>query len=65
MKRTAQGNQMSFKGPIMEENCRFKILLSMDRYSKWPATSLCKLSEGKIAVKFFQQYIQMIFSPKP
>ena len=25
----------------------------MDRYSKWPVANLCKMTDGKTAVKFF------------
>ena len=38
--------QLDFIGPITEKNLRFYILLSLDRYSKWPVASLCK-SKGK------------------
>ena len=47
--------QLDFIGPITENNRRFFILLSMDQYSKWPAASLCKSTDGKTAVYFFQQ----------
>ena len=36
----------------------------MDRYSKWPAASLCKPTDGKTAVNFLQQYIQLNGIPK-
>ena len=34
--------QLDFIGPITEENRRFYILLSIDRYNKWPAASCAK-----------------------
>ena len=51
-------------GPITEENRRFYILLSTDRFSKWPAASLCKSTDGKTVVNFLQQYIQLNGIPK-
>ena len=39
--------QLDFIGPITEENRRFYILLSMDRYIKLRAASLCKSTDGK------------------
>ena len=56
--------QLDFIGPITENNRRFYILLSMDRFSKWPAASLCKYTDGKTAVKFIEQYIQLNGIPK-
>ena len=56
--------QLDFIGPITEENRRFYILLSMDRFSKWPAASLCKSTDGKTAVNVLQQYIQLNGIPK-
>ena len=56
--------QLDFIGTITEENRRFYILLSMDRYSKWPAASLRKSTDGETAVNCFQQYIQLNGIPK-
>ena len=36
----------------------------MDRFSKWPAASLCKYTDGETAVNFFEQYIQLNGIPK-
>ena len=36
----------------------------MDRFSKWPAASLCKYTDGETAVKFIEQYIQLNGIPK-
>ena len=51
--------QLDFIGPITVDNRRFHILLSMDRFSKWPATSFCTSTDGETAIKFFEQYIQL------
>ena len=56
--------QLDFIGTITKENRRFHILLSIDRYSKWPAASLCKITDGETAVKFIQQYMQLNGIPK-
>ena len=56
--------QLGFIGPITENNRRFYILLSMDRFSKWPAARLCKYTDGETAVKFVEQYIQLNRIPK-
>ena len=51
--------------PITEQNFRFYILLSMHRYSNW--YSLCKSTDGKAAVSFFEfqkQCIQLNGIPK-
>ena len=56
--------QLDFIGPIMDQNRRFYILLSMDRYSKWPAASLCKTTDGETATKFLEQYCNLNGIPK-
>ena len=56
--------QLNFIGPITENHRRCYILLSMDRFSKWPAASLCKYTDGETAVKFIEQYIQLNGIPK-
>ena len=56
--------QLDFIGPITENNRRFYILLSIDRFSKWPAASFCKNTDGETAVKFIEQYIQLNGIPK-
>ena len=56
--------QIDFIGPITENNCRFYILLSMDRCSKWPAASFCTSTDGETAVKFLEKYIQLNGIPK-
>ena len=39
--------QLDFIGPITDNHRRFYILLSIDRYSKWPAASFCKYTEKR------------------
>ena len=56
--------QLDFIGPITDQNRRFYILLSMDRYSKWPAASLCKTADGETAIKFVEQYCNLNGIPK-
>ena len=56
--------QLDFIGPITDNNRRFYILLSIDRYSKWPAASFCKHTDGETAVTFLEQYIQLNGIPK-
>ena len=50
--------QLDFICPT-ENNRRFYILLSKDRYSKWPATSFCTSKDGETAVKFLDQNIRL------
>ena len=56
--------QLDFIGPITVDNSRFHILLSMDRFSKWPAASFCTSTDGETAIKFLEQYIQLNGVPK-
>ena len=56
--------QLDFIGPITVDNRRFHILLSMDRFSKWPAASFCTSTDGETAIKFLEQYIQLNGVPK-
>ena len=39
--------QLDFIGPFTKNNHRLYIFLSMDRFSKWPAASLCKYTDGE------------------
>ena len=48
--------QLDFIGPIRFKHRKFYILLSMDRYSKWPAAAICKTPNAKSAEKFIEQY---------
>ena len=56
--------QLDFIGPITDQIRRFYILLSMDRYSKWPAASLCKTTDGETVTKFLAQYCNLNCIPK-
>ena len=56
--------QLDFIGPITVDNRRFHILLSMDRFSKWPAASFCTSTDGETAIKLLEQYIQLNGIPK-
>ena len=56
--------QLNFIGPITERNRRFYIFLSVDQYSKWPAASFCKFTDGETAVEFIEKYIQLNGVPK-
>ena len=56
--------QLNFIGPITEKNHRLYLLLSMDRFSKWPEASLCKTTEDQTAVRFLEQYISLNGVPK-
>ena len=51
--------QMDFIGPMTK-----KILLSTDRYSKSPAASFCKTTDGETTVKFMEQHINLSGIPK-
>ena len=48
---------MDFIGPIRFKHRRFYILISIDRYSRWPAACICEAPTGKTAKIFLQQYI--------
>ena len=56
--------QLYFIGPITVENRQFHILLSMDRFSKWPAANFCTSTDGETAIKLLEQYIQLNGIPK-
>ena len=51
--KTNQEIQLDFIGPIKFKHRRFYILLSIDRYSRWPAACICEAPTGKTAKKFF------------
>ena len=48
-------NQLHFIGPIRFKQRRFFILISIDRYSRWPATCICEAPTGKTAKTFLEQ----------
>ena len=49
--------QLDFIGPIIFRQRRFYILISIDRYSRWPAACICEAPTGKTAKTFLEQYI--------
>ena len=49
--------QVDFIGPIRFKQLRYFILISIDRYSIWPAACICQAPTGKIATTFLKQYI--------
>ena len=51
--------QLDFIGPIRFKHRRFYILLSIDRYSRWPAACICETPTGKTAKNFLEQYITL------
>ena len=56
--------QWDFIGLMTENNCRFHILLSIDRFSKWPAACFCTSTDGETAVNVLEQYINLNGVPK-
>ena len=56
--------QLDFIGPITVDNRRFHILLSTDRFGKWPAASFYTSTDGETAIKFLEQYNQLNGVPK-
>ena len=59
VEKTNQEIQLDFIGPIRFKHRRFYILLSIDRYSRWPAASICEAPTGKTAKNFLKQYITL------
>ena len=51
--KTNQEIQLDLIGPIRFKHRRFYILLSIDRYSRWPAACICEAPIGKTAKNFF------------
>ena len=47
--------QLDFIGPISVDHQKFYILLSVGRYSSWPAACLAKSPNGITSVKFLEQ----------
>ena len=56
--------QLDFIWPITVDNRQFHILLSKDRFSKWPAARVCRSTDGETAIKVLEQYIQLNGIPK-
>ena len=59
VEKTKQEIQLDFIGPIRFKQRRFYILLSIDRYSRWPAACICEAPTGKTAKNFLEQYITL------
>ena len=51
--------QLNFIGPIRFKHRRFYILLSIDRYSRWPAACICEAPTGRTAKTFLEQYVTL------
>ena len=49
--------QLDFIGPIRFKQRRFYILISIDRYGRWPAACISEAPTGKTAKTFLEQYI--------
>ena len=56
VEKTNREIQLDFIGPIRFKHWRFYILLSIDRYSRWPAACICEAPTGKTANNFLEQY---------
>ena len=52
-----QETQLDFIGQIRFKHRRFYILISIDRYSRWPAACICEAFNSKTAKNFLEQYI--------
>ena len=57
IEKSNQEIQLDFIGAIRFKHRRFYILLSIDRYSRWPAACICEAPTGKTAKNFLEQYI--------
>ena len=51
--------QLDFIGPIRFKQRRFFILISNDRYSRWPAACICEAPNGKTAKTFLELYFSL------
>ena len=50
-----QGIQRVFIGPKRYIQRRFFVLISVDRYSRWPAACTCKTPTGRTVKTFLEQ----------
>ena len=62
--KTNQEIQLDFIGPLRFKHRRFHILLSIDRYSRWPAACICEAPPGKTAENFLEQYVTLSSLPQ-
>ena len=51
--------QLDFVGPMRFKQRRFFILVSIDRYSGWPAAWICETPTCKTGKSFLEQYINL------
>ena len=56
--------QLEFIGPIRFKQRRYLILITIDRYSRWPAACICEVPNGKTAKTFLEQYLLLNGIPK-
>ena len=56
--------QLDFVGPKRYKHRRFYIIISFDRYSRWPAACICEVPTTKTAKVFKQQYILLNGIPR-
>ena len=56
--------QLDFIGPIRFKQRRFFILISIDRYSRWPAVCICDAPIGKTTKPFLEQLILLNSIPQ-
>ena len=57
--------QLCSNGPIRFKQRRFFLLVSIDRYSRWPAACICKTPTGRTATNFLEHYINLNGYLKP
>ena len=55
---------MDFAGPKRFKHRRFKILISIDKFSSWPAACKCEIPNGKTAKNFLEQTITLNEPPQ-
>ena len=51
--------RLDFIGPIRFKLTRFFMLLSIDRYSSWPAACICETPKDKTTKRFLEQFINL------
>ena len=56
---TNQETQLYFIEPMRYKQRRFFILVSIDRYTRWPAACICESPTGKTAKSFLEQNITL------
>ena len=56
--------QLEFIGPIIFKHRRIYILISVDRYSRWPAACTCQVPTSNTSKLFLDQYILLHGMPQ-